>query len=108
MFVISCDCHMVSVYRFVGELERVEELEGATVFERKVVRTGEKRKRESKGDPGEIDGYMGKQNCSLAPFSLPLFLPPFLLLLPLTPSPSLPPSHPHSLPPLSHPHSFTV
>ena len=46
--------------RFVGEVERIDELEGATVFERKVVRTGEKRKRAPKGDPGDIDGYMGE------------------------------------------------
>ena len=30
-----------------------------TVFETKTVRTGQKRKREGKGDPGDVDGYMG-------------------------------------------------
>ena len=40
-------------------MERADELEGATVFEVKQVRTGEKRKREEKGDPGDIEGYMG-------------------------------------------------
>lgn len=30
-----------------------------TVFEAKTVRTGEKRKREEKGDPGDVEGYMG-------------------------------------------------
>ena len=49
-----------ALFRFIGELDRAQELDGATVFERKVVRTGEKRKREAKGDPGVIDGYMGK------------------------------------------------
>ena len=29
------------------------------MFELKTVRTGEKRKREEKGDPGDVDGYMG-------------------------------------------------
>ena len=29
------------------------------MFEVKKVRTGEKRKREGKGDPGDVDGYMG-------------------------------------------------
>ena len=49
-------CH---VSRIVGELERAGELEGVTVFEAKTVRTGQKRKRDPKGDPGDIDGYMG-------------------------------------------------
>lgn len=47
------------MYRFVGELERMNELEGVTVFEAKTVRTGQKRKREEKGDPGDVDGYQG-------------------------------------------------
>jgi pre-mRNA-processing factor 17 len=34
-------------------------MEGLTVFEAKTVRSGEKRKREEKGDPGDIDGYKG-------------------------------------------------
>lgn len=32
---------------------------GASIFEKKVVRTGEKRKRLEKGDPAVIDGYQG-------------------------------------------------
>ena len=43
----------------VGETERAQEMEGLTVFEAKVVRTGKKRKREGKGDPGDVDGYKG-------------------------------------------------
>ena len=35
------------------------EHEGASIFEKKVVRTGEKRKRLEKGDPAVIDGYQG-------------------------------------------------
>lgn len=35
------------------------EQEGATVFEKKIVKTGQKRKRLEKGDPGDIDGYQG-------------------------------------------------
>lgn len=43
----------------IGELDRADELEGATVFEVRQVRTGEKRKREDKGDPADSEGYMG-------------------------------------------------
>lgn len=43
----------------IGELDRADEMAGATVFEVKQVRTGEKRKREEKGDPGDTEGYMG-------------------------------------------------
>ena len=46
-------------YRFIGETEKLSEHEGATVFEKKVVRTGEKRKREDKGDPADVGGYKG-------------------------------------------------
>ena len=45
--------------RVIGEIERADEMEGATVFEVKQVRTGEKRKREEKGDPADTEGYMG-------------------------------------------------
>ena len=48
-----------TVSSFVGELERMNELEGMTVFEAKTVRTGQKRKREDKGDPGDLEGYKG-------------------------------------------------
>ena len=37
----------------------MNELEGVTVFEAKTVRTGQKRKREDKGDPGDLEGYKG-------------------------------------------------
>ncbi len=33
--------------------------EGTSLFEKKIVRTKEKRKRESKGDPAVVDGYKG-------------------------------------------------
>lgn len=45
--------------RFIGENDRAKEMEGLTVFEAKSVRTGEKRRRESKGDPSDVDGYKG-------------------------------------------------
>lgn len=45
--------------RLVGETERAQEMDGLTVFEAKTVRTGKKRKREGKGNPGDVDGYMG-------------------------------------------------
>lgn len=45
--------------QFIGEIEKISEEEGVTVFEKKVVRTGEKRKREDKGTPDDIDGYKG-------------------------------------------------
>ncbi len=43
----------------IGETDRAREMDALTVFEAKMVRTGEKRKREDKGDPGEVDGYKG-------------------------------------------------
>ena len=43
----------------MGETARAEELDGMTVFEAKTVRTSKKRKREEKGDPADVDGYMG-------------------------------------------------
>ena len=49
------------LFRFIGEIEKISEKEGVTVFEKKVVRTGEKRKREDKGTPDDIDGYKGKE-----------------------------------------------
>ena len=45
--------------RFIGETERASEMEGLTVFEAKAVRSGQKRKRESLGDPGDVEGYKG-------------------------------------------------
>lgn len=57
---VACSSkHRTSLCRVIGELERAGEMEGATVFEVKQVRTGEKRKREDKGDPGDTEGYMG-------------------------------------------------
>lgn len=50
---------VVCSYRLIGETERAGELESVTVFEAKTVRTGVKRKRLEKGDPGDVDGYMG-------------------------------------------------
>ena len=47
--------------RFVGDLEKILENEGASLFEKKVVRTKEKRKREEMGDPGDVEGYKGEQ-----------------------------------------------
>lgn len=49
----------LSLSRFVGEQERAETMEGVSVFEMKKVRTGEKRKREDRGDPADVEGYMG-------------------------------------------------
>ena len=40
-------------------MEKLSEHEGATVFEKKVVKTGQKRKRLEKGDPSDVDGYQG-------------------------------------------------
>lgn len=34
---------------------------GASIFEKRIVKTGEKRKRLEKGDPAVIDGYQGKE-----------------------------------------------
>ena len=34
-------------------------MKGVSVFEIKEVRTGKKRKRKEKGDPEDLDGYMG-------------------------------------------------
>lgn len=34
-------------------------MDGLTVFEAKSVRSSRKRKREDKGDPGDVDGYKG-------------------------------------------------
>ena len=48
-----------SAEQFIGKTEKISDLEAATVFERKVVRTTKKRKREDKGDLGDIDGYQG-------------------------------------------------
>ncbi len=45
--------------RFIGEVDRAEALDGLTVFEAKMVRSGQKRKREPMGDPGEVDDYKG-------------------------------------------------
>ena len=53
------DGYHVICYRFVGDLEKVSNNEGASIFERKVVRTREKRKREEKGDPADVEGYKG-------------------------------------------------
>ena len=39
--------------------DRAKVMEGLTVFEAKSVRTGEKRKREDRGDPSDVDGYKG-------------------------------------------------
>ncbi len=44
---------------FVGDVEKMSENEGASLFEKKVIRTKEKRKREEIGDPGDIEGYKG-------------------------------------------------
>lgn len=41
---------------------KLKEQSGETVFEKKVVKTGQKRKRLDKGDPGVIDGYQGYNN----------------------------------------------
>ena len=46
-------------HRPIGDQERAGELEGISVFEVKKVFTGKKRKRKEKGDPGDLDGYMG-------------------------------------------------
>ena len=43
----------------MGETENARDNEGMTVFEAKKVTAGRKRKREAKGDPGDVDGYMG-------------------------------------------------
>ena len=48
-----------SVEQFIGKTEKISDLEAATVFERKVVRTTKKRKRENKGDAGDTDSYQG-------------------------------------------------
>lgn len=45
--------------RFIGESDRAAEMGGVTVFETKSVLTGKKRKREGKGDPGDVEGYKG-------------------------------------------------
>lgn len=45
--------------RLIGDVEKADKLEKITVFETKQVRTGMKRKREEKGDPGDVDGYKG-------------------------------------------------
>ncbi len=54
-------CHNVSpcVCRLIGESDKADLLEGVTVFEAKTVATGVKRKRNDKGDPGDVDGYAG-------------------------------------------------
>jgi pre-mRNA-processing factor 17 len=44
---------------FIGDEKRLKEMGGATVGEVKVVKTGQKRKRLDKGDPGDVDGYQG-------------------------------------------------
>ena len=46
-------------HRPIGDQERAGELEGVSVFEVKKVFAGKKRKRKEKGDPGDLDGYMG-------------------------------------------------
>ena len=46
-------------HRPIGDQGRAGELEGVSVFEVKKVFTGKKRKRKEKGDPGDLDGYMG-------------------------------------------------
>ncbi|CAI8025898.1 Pre-mRNA-processing factor 17 [Geodia barretti] len=43
----------------VGDQLRAEEMKEVSVFEVKKVRTGEKRRRKDKGDPADLDGYMG-------------------------------------------------
>ncbi|XP_028415005.1 pre-mRNA-processing factor 17-like [Dendronephthya gigantea] len=45
--------------KFVGDLDKAKETKGLTVFEASKPRTGDKRKREDKGDPGLIEGYKG-------------------------------------------------
>ena len=45
--------------RPIGDQQRASELQGISVFETKSVLTGKKRKRKEKGDPEEVEGYMG-------------------------------------------------
>uniref|UniRef100_A0A7M5V691 Pre-mRNA-processing factor 17 n=1 Tax=Clytia hemisphaerica TaxID=252671 RepID=A0A7M5V691_9CNID len=45
--------------KFVGDLEKVPDTKGMSVFENIEKRTGDKRKREERGDPAEIEGYLG-------------------------------------------------
>ena len=45
--------------RYIGLHDRAKVMEGLTVFEAKSVSTREKRKREDKGDPSDVDGYKG-------------------------------------------------
>ena len=50
---------VVSIQRFVGDVDKAKESKGLTVFEASMPRAGDKRKREDRGDPGEIEGYKG-------------------------------------------------
>lgn len=43
--------------RYIGESDRAQGMEGLTVFEAKSI--GTKRRREGKGEPGDVDGYKG-------------------------------------------------
>lgn len=42
-------------------MEAIQQHGGASIFEKRIVKTGEKRKRLEKGDPAVIDGYQGKE-----------------------------------------------
>ena len=54
--LLPCMCVL---RRLVGELEAAADMEGSTVFEIKNLQVGQKRKREPKGDPADVDGYKG-------------------------------------------------
>ncbi|EDO38814.1 predicted protein [Nematostella vectensis] len=43
----------------IGDVTKADELKGNTVFESVKTRPGDKRKREGRGDPGDIEGYQG-------------------------------------------------
>lgn len=45
--------------KYIGDLEKLNENSGKTVFEATKKRPGDKRRREKPGDPEEIDGYLG-------------------------------------------------
>lgn len=50
----------------MGDVEKAKDSKGLTVFEASKPRAGDKRKREDRGDPGEIDGYKGNIDVSLS------------------------------------------
>lgn len=54
----------------MGDVEKAKDSKGLTVFEASKPRAGDKRKREDRGDPGEIDGYKGNIDIYLSECSL--------------------------------------